>query len=168
MKEKFGQQPENPKQHAPEAGAGPLGLPPPDPEQAPQGGGSQSPERQPLPSVCDLLERLVGVRLRAPELSTAEYHSQLREVNKSIDEVGEKGTDHDRLIIRLYSATTIQPGAGGPVIRRLSLEEFQQFRAQAEPLSEKELAEAIRKQKKENERKAKKLYRKPPGPGVLP
>jgi hypothetical protein len=44
MTEKFRPQPENPKQHAPEAGAGPLGLPPPDSEQTPQGGGSKSPE----------------------------------------------------------------------------------------------------------------------------
>src|SRR5688500_10895197 len=33
MKENFHPQPENPKQHAPEAGAGSLGLPPPNPEQ---------------------------------------------------------------------------------------------------------------------------------------
>jgi hypothetical protein len=46
MAENFRPHPENPKQHAPEAGAGPLGLPPPDPEQQPQGEGSQSPERQ--------------------------------------------------------------------------------------------------------------------------
>jgi hypothetical protein len=37
MTEQFRPQPENPKQKAPEAGAGPLGLPPPPaPEQAPQ------------------------------------------------------------------------------------------------------------------------------------
>jgi hypothetical protein len=50
MKEKF--QPisesDKPKQNIPEAGAGPLGLPPPGSEQAPQGGGIKSPERQPL------------------------------------------------------------------------------------------------------------------------
>jgi hypothetical protein len=45
MKENFRQQPENPKQHAPEAGAGPLGLLPPDPEQ--QGGGVNKPELPP-------------------------------------------------------------------------------------------------------------------------
>jgi hypothetical protein len=33
MKEEFRPQPENPKQNAPEAGAGPIGLPPPDLEQ---------------------------------------------------------------------------------------------------------------------------------------
>jgi hypothetical protein len=46
MTEKFRPQPDVPKQNAPEAGAGPLGLPPPEPEQQPQGEGSQSPERQ--------------------------------------------------------------------------------------------------------------------------
>ena len=47
MTEQFCPQPENLRQHAPEAGAGPLGLPPPSaPEQAPQGGGSSS-ERDP-------------------------------------------------------------------------------------------------------------------------
>src|SRR5687768_10158212 len=44
MSEQFRPQPENPKQNAPEVGAGPLGLPPPRPEQTPQGGGGQSPE----------------------------------------------------------------------------------------------------------------------------
>src|SRR5688500_16730834 len=49
MKERFCPQPENPKQKAPEAGAGPLGLPPPPgPEQSPQDGGSRNPEHQPL------------------------------------------------------------------------------------------------------------------------
>jgi hypothetical protein len=48
MTERFRPHPENPKQHAPEAGAGPLGLPPPGSEQSPQGEGSKSPERQPL------------------------------------------------------------------------------------------------------------------------
>jgi hypothetical protein len=44
MTEQFRPHPENPKQNRPEAGAG---LPPLDPEQAPQGGGSTSPERLP-------------------------------------------------------------------------------------------------------------------------
>jgi len=37
MKERFRPQPEKPKHNAPESGAGPLGLPPPSPEQTPQG-----------------------------------------------------------------------------------------------------------------------------------
>ena len=47
MKEKFGQQPESPKQNAPEAGA--IGIPPLlDPEPPLRGGGNKSPECQPL------------------------------------------------------------------------------------------------------------------------
>jgi hypothetical protein len=46
MTEQFRPQPENPKQHAPEAGAGPLGLPPPNPDLQPQGGDSKPTERQ--------------------------------------------------------------------------------------------------------------------------
>src|SRR5687768_5491261 len=45
MAGKFCPQPENPKQHAPEAGAGTLGLPPPPaPEQLPQSGAPKSTE----------------------------------------------------------------------------------------------------------------------------
>jgi hypothetical protein len=48
MKENFRPHPENPKNIAPEAGAGPLGVSPPDSEQAPQGRGTKNPERQPI------------------------------------------------------------------------------------------------------------------------
>ena len=99
MNERFRPQPENPKQHAPEAGAGPLGLPPPGPEQQPQGGGIKSPEREPLPSVWEVLER--KVRLRAPDVANLprgdEYYHELREVNRLLDELDEKGSDRDRL-----------------------------------------------------------------------
>jgi hypothetical protein len=40
--------PDQQKQNSPEAGAGPLGVSPPDPEQQPHEEGSKSPERQPL------------------------------------------------------------------------------------------------------------------------
>ena len=65
MKEKFRPQPENPKHNAPEPGAGPLGIPPPDPEQTAQGGGSKRTERQPLPSVWEILEQKVKLDLLA-------------------------------------------------------------------------------------------------------
>jgi hypothetical protein len=53
MTEGFRSQPENPKQHAPEAGAGPLGIPPPPgPEQT-------SPQKE---GVVDELTRLLGER----------------------------------------------------------------------------------------------------------
>ena len=127
------------RQNSPEAGAGPLGLPPPDLEQVPPRGAPKSPEHQALPSVWDVLKRKVRLRVpESPSMTTAEYGRKLREVNRSIDEVDEKGTPRDKLIIRLYSAAIVQPGAGGPVFRRLSLEEFQQFRLQAESLSDEE------------------------------
>jgi hypothetical protein len=133
----------------------------------PEQGKSQqeSGEPQPLPGVWAILER--KARLRAPEsppMTTAEYFSELREVNRLQEELEAEATDRDRLILGLYNAVTIQPGAGGPVIRRLSLEEFQQFRSRVEPLADEELAEAIRQQKEENERTGKELYRKPPWP----
>jgi hypothetical protein len=51
MTEQFRSHPENPKQKAPEAGAGPIGLPPPEPEQTLPGGDSSLPERQPRPRI---------------------------------------------------------------------------------------------------------------------
>src|SRR5688572_24558603 len=42
----FRPQPENPKNNAPEAGAGPLGIPPPDPEHLPQQNNLQ---KEPIP-----------------------------------------------------------------------------------------------------------------------
>ncbi len=49
MKENFRPIPEGAqKPKSPEAGAGPLGLPPPGSAQSPQGGGSKGPDRLPL------------------------------------------------------------------------------------------------------------------------
>jgi hypothetical protein len=160
MTEQFRPHPDNPKQKAPEAGAGPIGLPPPDPEQAPQGGGTTSPERQPLPSVWEVLER--KVRLHAPDIegrpSGQEYYRELREVNRSLDELYEKGTARDGLIQHLYNSKTMEPMGKLPVpvtSRALSLEEFQQFRSKIEPLSEEEIRTEIRTAQEEFERKKK-------------
>jgi hypothetical protein len=57
FKEQFRPQPENPKQHAPEAGSGSIGVSPPTPEHSPQGNGNKSPEREPRPDVWEFLER---------------------------------------------------------------------------------------------------------------
>jgi hypothetical protein len=148
MKERFHPQPENPKQNAPEAGAGPLGLPPP------------SPEGQPLPSVLDVLER--KVRLRAKDVEDRHrgegYYHELREVNRSLDELYEKGTPRDRLIQHLYNARTMEPTGTLPdpaTFRDLSLEQFKQFCTKAESLSEEEITEEIRKAKEEFKRKRK-------------
>jgi hypothetical protein len=96
MKERFRSQPEDPKQHAPEAGAGPLGLPPPGPEQQ-QGGCVNKPELRPpaerslpfepnLPSreqqIADLdpeIEKL----LHAASLGDPDYEKSLREQYKN-------------------------------------------------------------------------------------
>jgi hypothetical protein len=67
MTEQVRPHPENPEQHTPEAGAGPLGLPPPDLEQ--KGEDGMNPERQPLLSALDILERVVA-ELRKQEAPT--------------------------------------------------------------------------------------------------
>jgi hypothetical protein len=51
MNERFRLQPEDPKQHAPEAGAGPIGLPPPGAEHVPQGERSKRPEIHPTKEI---------------------------------------------------------------------------------------------------------------------
>src|SRR5687767_10007678 len=114
--ERFGPHPENPKQHAPEAGAGrPLGLPPPEPDQQPQSGGDKSPEHQSLPRVWDVLER--EVRLNAPDIEnrpqwpSEEYIREFDEVAQLEEELMENGTPSEKLIIKLYSATRAEPAS---------------------------------------------------------
>ena len=52
-----------------------------------------------------MLER--KVRLRAPDVANLprgdEYYHELREVNRLLDELDEKGSDRDRLTERLYT-----------------------------------------------------------------
>jgi hypothetical protein len=108
--------------------------------------------------VWDVLER--KVRLRAPDvedrLRGEEYDRELHEVNRSLDDLDEKGTDRDRLTEELYNTITIQARNSQPVpfaLRHLSLEEFQYLRSRVEPMSDKELAEEVRKVKAERQRK---------------
>jgi hypothetical protein len=73
MKERCRPQPENPKPHAPEAGAGPLGKPPPGSEQSPQYGGSKSPEPQPVrgegsPFIAAIQEKIEALRKEHPRV----------------------------------------------------------------------------------------------------
>jgi hypothetical protein len=151
------------------ARSGQLGKPPPrGPEQTPQSESSKSPERQPLPDVWDVLER--KVRLDAPDLKDRprgqEYYNKLREVNRSLDELYEKGTPRDGLIQDLYYSKTMEPTGKLPdpvTSRALSLEEFHQFRANAEPMSEEEITKEIHKAREEFERK-KKTTPTPPFP----
>jgi hypothetical protein len=162
------------KQNAPEAGAGPLGLPPPEPEQPPQSRVIKSPERQPLARVLDVLER--EVRLNAPDIEnrpqwpSEEYMREFDEVAQLEEELMENGSPREKLIIKLYSATRVEPAPlpDPAYIRSFSLEEFHQFRSRVEPLSEDEIREEIRKVKAEFDRKAEKTPgREPPPPGTV-
>jgi hypothetical protein len=116
----------------------------------------ESAERQPLPRVWDILER--HVRLNTKDVEDhprgKEHDRQQHEVNWLIyDLKTKKGTNREKLIIELFNSITIQPGEYGPTDRDLSLEEFQQFRSRGEALCEKEIAEEIRKQGEEKQRK---------------
>jgi hypothetical protein len=174
MKERFRLQPENPKQNAPEAGVGSLGIPPPEPELQPKGRAIKSPERQPLPSVWEILER--SVRLNAPDIEnrpqwpSEQYMREFDEVAQLEEELMENGTPSEKLIIKLYSTTREEPAPLPALIyfRRFSLEEFHQFRSRVEPLSEHEIREEIRKAQEEFDRKAEKTPgREPPPPGSV-
>jgi hypothetical protein len=130
------------------------------PEQTSHRGGSKSPERQPLPDVWDVLER--KVKLHASDIKDRprgqEYYRELSEVNRSLDELYEKGIPRDMLIQNLYTVKTMEPTGKLPVpvtSRDLSLEGFQQFRRKVEPLSEGEIMEEIHTAEEEFERKKK-------------
>jgi hypothetical protein len=162
--ENFRPQSENPKQNAPEAGAGPLGLPPPGPEQA-QWEGSKSPERHPPPSVWAYLER--HVRLQAqdsedrPRPDSEEYTHEAEEVNRLSRDLAKRGTHRDRLIRELYGEVRCEPAPFPSLakLRNLSLEEFQQFRSRVEPLADEQIAEEIRKAEEEFDRKSDEFFR---------
>jgi hypothetical protein len=120
MKEKFRPQPENPRHNAPEAGSGPLGISPPTPEQSPQGGGSTSPERQPLPGALDILERRAQLyesdlhrRIAGEDSRRKENRARYKEFREKVRQLGNElatlyaeGTDRDRLILDLYMTST--------------------------------------------------------------
>ena len=134
-----------------------------------------SPERQPLPSVWDVLERSVKLAVKGNEVLTsheefAEYNRERREAGRLKSELKKRGTDRDRLILDLYTETTIEP-ANFPVpidFVDLSPEKFQQFRTKVEVLSEDDIRGEIRQAKEEYERKAKAHPgRRPPPPGSM-
>jgi hypothetical protein len=135
------------------------------PDQSPHGGGSKSPECQPLPNVWDVLER--KVKFHAPDAEDPprgeEYYREIREVNRSLNELDEKGTDRDRLTEELYNTITIEPRASLPVpfkVITLSLEEFQQLRSRVEPLSDDELRDEVRKAKEQKQRKRDEIHKR--------
>jgi hypothetical protein len=111
------------------------------------------------------LERKVGLHALDVEDCPRgeEYYRELREVNRLLDTLGEKGTDRDRLIEGLYNAVTIQPRDSLPVpfgIRRLSLEEFQQFRSAFESMPDEGLAGELGKAKAEHQRKWDEIHKR--------
>jgi hypothetical protein len=162
-------QPEN-NQPALEAGEGRHGVPPPQGEPAkPQ---RERGERQPLPSVWNVLERKVKVDAPdiedRPQYGSQDYKRERGEVKRLEMELWEKGTLRDKLIVALFGKMTMEPAAL-PILayfRDLSLEEFQQFRSKIEPMSEAEIREEIRKAEAEFDRKAETTPgRNPPPPG---
>jgi hypothetical protein len=152
-----------------EVRAGRLGKPPPDPEQAPQSIAPKSPDRLPLTSVWDYLER--KVRLDAPDVEdrpireSQEYKLEVEELNRLFRELDERGTPHDHLIIDLYGEIRCEPAPfPNPVrLRNLSLEEFQQFRSKVERLSDDEIADELRKAEEESDRKSDEFFKKKGG-----
>jgi hypothetical protein len=132
-----------------------------------QGGGQrESEERQPLPNVWEILERSVRLGARGVKgqiIGHEEYDRECREVLWLESELWKKGTARDKLIIDLFTGITIQPRNSLPLpfeIRELSLKEFRQFRSEVEPMSDEEIAEEIRKQEAENERKAEEIFKR--------
>jgi hypothetical protein len=143
--------------HTPhEGGNGAPGLPPTLHERAKPPPESQ--EHQPLPSVWDIIE--LEVRLESPEsqMTREEYDRGNHELMRLVQELDEKGTPRDKLIVDLYRATTKDPTVHRPSpfdyhYRDISLEEFQQFRSRVEPRSEEEIREEVHKAEEEFERK---------------
>jgi hypothetical protein len=141
----------------------------PDPQRAPHEGVNGSPglqptiheranpppdnqERQPLPNVWEYLERKVRLKDRS---RGEEYDWERREVLRLEDEIYAKGTPRDGLILDLYDEIRYEPGNSQGVdrFRRLSLEEYQQFRSKFELLSEEQLSEELRKQEEEGRKR---------------
>ena len=150
--EKYRQQPDR-KHNVPEGGLGSHGFQNRQPELVPHGGGSKIPESQSLSGAWKLLEHRIKVYTPDPNRDVIERIRQKEAVNRWMAGLKRKGTDHDKLIIDLYSSITIQPGASARVERELTQEEFQQFRSKVEPLSNDEIAEELRKSEDEKRRK---------------
>jgi hypothetical protein len=97
-------------------------------------------------------ERYVGLdRWDFPEgfrdlQEAREYYREQCEVKRLEEELAEKGTPRDKLILELVTTINLQLGSGNPAYRALSQEEFQNLRSQVEPMSEEQIAEKIREQ----------------------
>jgi hypothetical protein len=118
----------------------------------------ESAERQPLPGVWNILERRVRLHeeLSAGRISGEEYEREQIKLNRTCYEIEKKGSDRDKLIIKLHGCITHEPTGTLPLPlkeRNMSLEEFQQFRSKVEPLADEELAEKVRTAEEDYERK---------------
>jgi hypothetical protein len=157
-----------PRQYRPESEK-PKSTDPPKPKQ-------ENRERQPLPSVWDILEHRVRlhdmvVRDVRDRPRGQAYQREQRALNQLEGEIHERGTARDNLIMRLHDAITVQPSGRLPVpirIRELSPEEFQQFRSRVDPMSEEEIREEIRKAEDEYDRKAEEIDKRQSGAPRLP
>jgi hypothetical protein len=164
MTENFRPHPKNPKQKSPEVGAGPIGLPPPDPE------------HQPLPSALNILERKAQLqedRRRVsqqlgPKLTRArrdmlvEYSDKEIELGQELKAVHDSGTDHDRLMIDVYTTMT-KYESDDPVRWSKDLvfpEQIRQFISRVAPMSTEELAEELRTAQATLERKTQLIRKK--------
>jgi hypothetical protein len=151
--EKYRPQPEQ-KHNAPEGGQGSHGFQNRQPEQVPHGGGSKSPERQPLPSVWDVVERQWRFFTRELPPMTEDERLDYRSETWGLEaEIQEKGTPRDKLILGLFNwGVILRPDPKGrSSYERLSPEDLQQFRSLVERSSDEELATELRKHEPEYE-----------------
>jgi hypothetical protein len=117
--------------------------------------------------VWEILERKARAsdEFYSGRITREEWKREGNEVDRLKEEIDEKGTARDKLILDLYTEITIEPGnLPVPVVfRELSLEKFYQLRSQIEPLTEDEVAEALHKQKEANERKFEEFHKRTRG-----
>jgi hypothetical protein len=132
-------------------------------------GHKESAERQSLPSVWKVLESRVRLAAKFNSKDTEtrityeEHELQRLKLSRLSNEISKKGTDRDKLILKLHAGITIQPVDSLPVpfkITDLSLIEFQKFRSKVEPMSDEEIREEIRKAEEEFRRKSKEVDKK--------
>lgn len=125
-----------------------------------QGGGQkENGERQQVPNVWDYLERRVTLKDR---LKGYEYERERIEL-MSLEDV--ERTERDSLILCLYDSIrhTLGRREKDDRYRRLSQDEFRQFRSKVEPMSDEGLAKELEKQEDEfNKRLAERHRANPP------
>jgi hypothetical protein len=115
--------------------------------------------------VWEVLEH--GVRLDAPNIEdrprrgSEAYKREVKELDRLYRELDKRGTPRAKLIRDLYYEIRYEPAPfPSPVrVRKLSLEEFQQFRSKVEPMTEEQIAEELRKAEEENDRKSDEFFK---------